>query len=88
VMKFVQVLGKEVAPFGVTVNNISPGAIATPRNESVYNDDEKRKAVEAVIPMGRFGKAEDCVGAALLLCSEQGAYITGSDLVIDGGMRL
>ena len=87
-MKLVQVIAKQVAPFGVTVNNVAPGAIATPRNESVYNDDEQRKAVEAVIPMGRFGTPEDCVGAVLMLCSEQGAYITGTDIVIDGGMRL
>ena len=88
VMKLVEVIAKQVAPFGVTVNNVSPGAIATPRNESVYNDEEKRKAVESVIPMGRFGIPEDCVGAVLTLCSEQGAYITGTDIVIDGGMRL
>ena len=88
VMKLVEVIAKQVAPFGVTVNNVSPGAIATPRNESVYNDEEKRKAVEHAIPMGRFGTSEDCVGAVLMLCSEQGAYITGTDIVIDGGMKL
>ncbi|MBE5740832.1 MAG: SDR family oxidoreductase, partial [Clostridiales bacterium] len=88
VMKFVEIIAKQVAPFGVTVNNVSPGAIATPRNESVYNDEEKRKAVEKCIPMGRFGTPEDCVGAVLMLCSEQGNYITGTDIIIDGGMRL
>ena len=88
VMKFVEIIAKQAAPFGVTVNNVAPGAIATPRNEGVYNDEEKRKAVEACIPMGRFGMPEDCVGAALMLCSEQGAYITGTDIVIDGGMKL
>lgn len=87
-MKMVEVISKQVAPFGVTVNNIAPGAIATPRNESVYNNVEQRKAVETVIPMGRFGTPEDCVGAVLMLCSEQGAYITGADIIIDGGMRL
>lgn len=88
VMKLVEVIAKEVAPFGVTVNNVVPGAIATPRNEDVYSNEEKRKAVEACIPMGRFGTPEDCVGAVLMLCSEQGAYITGTDIIIDGGLRL
>ena len=88
VMKIVEIIAKQVAPFGVTVNNVSPGAIATPRNESVYNDEEKRRKVEKCIPMGRFGTPEDCVGAVLMLCGEQGAYITGTDIVIDGGMRL
>ena len=88
VMKIVEVVAKEVAPYGVTVNNVSPGAILTPRNESVYNDDAKRKVVESQIPMGRFGTPEDCVGAVLMLCSEQGSYITGTDIIIDGGMRL
>ena len=88
VMKLVEIIAKQAAPFGVTVNNVAPGAIATPRNESVYNDDKQRKAVEACIPMGRFGTPEDCVGAVLMLCSEQGGYITGTDIIIDGGMRL
>lgn len=88
VMKLVEVITKQAAPFGVTVNNVAPGAIATPRNASVYNDDEQRKAVEACIPMGRFGTPEDCMGAVLMLCSEQGGYITGTDIIIDGGMHL
>ncbi len=88
VMSLVKNIAKRVAPYGVTVNNVAPGAIATPRNADVYQDEERRKAVEAVIPMGRFGKPEDCVGAVLLLCGEQGSYITGTDIIIDGGMRL
>ena len=88
VMSLVQNIAKQVASYGVTVNNIAPGAIATPRNAAIYEDDEKRRAVEAVIPAGRFGQAEDCVGAVLLLCSDAGSYITGSDIVMDGGMRL
>lgn len=88
VMKFVEVIAKQVAPFGVTVNNVSPGAIATPRNASVYNDEAARKKVEDCIPLGRFGKPEECAGAVILLCGEQGAYITGTDIIIDGGMRL
>jgi NAD(P)-dependent dehydrogenase (short-subunit alcohol dehydrogenase family) len=88
VMKLVEVIAKDLAPFGVTVNNVSPGAIATPRNEDVLCDEQKRKAVEKNIPIGRFGTPEDCVGAVLMLCAEQGSYITGTDIIIDGGMRL
>ena len=88
VMKLVEIVAKESAPFGVTVNNIAPGAIVTPRNDSVYNNEAQRKAVESMIPMGKFGDPKDCVGAVLMLCSEQGSYITGADIVIDGGMRL
>ncbi len=88
VMKLVEGVAKDVTPHGVTVNNIAPGAIATPRNEAVYNDDEKRRAVESVIPAGRFGTPSDCVGTVLMLCSDAGAYITGTDIIIDGGMHL
>ncbi len=88
VMSLVRNIAKQVAPFGVTVNNVAPGAIATPRNADVYQDEERRKAVEAVIPVGRFGAPEDCAGAVLLLCSKEGSYITGADIVVDGGMRL
>lgn len=88
VMSIVKNLAKQLAPFGVTVNNVAPGAIATPRNDEVYNDETRRRAVEAVIPMGRFGTAEECAGVVRMLCSEEGAYITGADLVVDGGMSL
>ncbi len=88
VMSLVKNIAKQVAPFGVTVNNVSPGAIATPRNAEVYNDSERRAAVENSIPLGRFGKPCDCVGAVILLSSDAGAYITGSDITVDGGMLL
>ena len=88
VKKLVEVIAKDVAPYGVTVNNVSPGAIITPRNEAVYIDKEKRSVVERQIPMGKFGTPNDCVGAVLMLCGEQGSYITGADISIDGGRRL
>ncbi|MBQ9112596.1 MAG: SDR family oxidoreductase [Clostridia bacterium] len=87
-MKLVSNIAPFLAPYGVTVNNVAPGAIATPRNSAVYEDEELRKKVESKIPCGRFGKPEDISPAVLLLCSDEGGYITGTDIVIDGGMRL
>ena len=88
VMSLVRNIAKQAAPYGVTVNNVAPGAIATPRNAAVYEDAKAREKIEAAIPMGRFGQPDDCVGAVIMLCSDSGSYITGSDIVVDGGMRL
>lgn len=88
VMSFVKNVAKEVAPFGVTVNNVSPGAIATPRNQSVYNDEAARKKVEECIPFGRFGLPEECAGIVAFLSSDEAGYITGADFKADGGMSL
>lgn len=88
VMSLVKNVAKEVAPFGITVNNVSPGAIATPRNANVYNDEAARKKVEAAIPVGRFGTPEECAGIVAFLASDDSAYITGADIRVDGGMSL
>ena len=77
-----------LAPYGITVNNVCPGAIETPRNEDVCCDPQKKAAVVAKIPCGRFGLPSDISPAVLLLCSDEGAYITGSEIVIDGGLSL
>jgi glucose 1-dehydrogenase len=79
-------LARQVGPKGVTVNNIAPGAIETPRNADWMHDAGKRRQVEARIPLGRLGRPEECVGAALLLCSAAGNYINGADFYVDGGM--
>ncbi len=81
-------LAKQLAPLGVTVNNLAPGVIATPRNEAALADPVYSKQVMAGIPAGFAGDAKDMAGAALLLCSDEGRYITGVDLVVDGGMKL
>ncbi len=88
VLRLVKNIAKVAAPYGVTVNNVAPGAIATPRNALVTADAVLKKSVESQIPAGRFGEVEDCVGAVLLLCSKEGGYITGTDIIIDGGMCL
>ena len=88
VMSLVKNIAKEVAPFGVTVNNVSPGAILTPRNASVYKDEVARKKVESAIPVGRFGSPEEIAGVVVMLAKDDGSYITGADIKVDGGMSL
>ena len=88
VMSIVRNVAKTAAPHGVTINNISPGAILTPRNESVWNDPQKRSAVEAQIPVGRFGNSEEIAKTIVFLCGENSEYFVGEDITIDGGMHL
>lgn len=87
-MNFVQTMARELAEFGITVNNIAPGVILTPRNEEALSDDEYKAKVYSKIPCGYAGVAEDIAPATLLLCSDEGRYITGTDIIIDGGMHL
>ena len=87
-LKMVKNFAPALAPFGVTINNVAPGAIETPRNEGVMKDPVKKAAVEGMIPCGRFGTPEDVAPAVLLLCSPEGSYMTGSEIVIDGGLSL
>lgn len=77
-----------LAPYGITINNVCPGAVETPRNEDVCSDPQRKAEVIAKIPCGRFGLPSDISPAVLLLCSDEGAYITGSEIVIDGGLSL
>ena len=79
---------REYAPRGVTVNTLTPGVIATDRNAKVLSDPAFAETLRNQIPCGRFGTPEDCAGAALALVSDAGAYITGADLVVDGGFSL
>ena len=84
----VQNLAKQFAPHGVTVNNLAPGVINTDRSRARLTDPAYVNKVLSWIPAGHIGEPEDCAGAALLLCSEAGRYITGQNLFVDGGMSL
>jgi glucose 1-dehydrogenase len=79
-------LGVELAPYGITVNNVAPGAIETPINTKLLNDPEKLGALLQNIPMGRLGKSEDVAGMVAFLASADADYITGSTFVVDGGL--
>lgn len=79
-------LATQVAGDGVTMNNVAPGFIETPRNADVLGQAGMRDTVKALVPAQRIGLAEDCAGAVLLLCSEAGSYLNGADIAVDGGL--
>lgn len=82
-------LARQCAPFGVTINNLSPGLIATERNRWRRADAQAWAEIEqGSSPMGRAGTPDEMAGAALLLCSEAGSFITGADLQATGGRHL
>ncbi|WPJ95175.1 SDR family oxidoreductase [Coraliomargarita algicola] len=83
-----QNLAKQLGPSGVTVNNLAPGVIGTDRNIPRLADENYKQFVLGKIPVGRIGTPEDCAATALLLCSNAGAYITGQNIYVDGGMSL
>lgn len=86
--KLVENIAPYIAPFGVTINNIAPGAINTPRNAQALSNAEFNEKIIGNIPAGYVGEPSDIAPSALLLCSDEGRYITGAEIVIDGGMSL
>jgi glucose 1-dehydrogenase len=79
-------LAVELGPIGITINNIAPGAIATPINKSLLDDKPKLDALLKNIPLGRLGSPDDVASLAAFLASDEASYITGSTYVIDGGL--
>jgi len=79
-------LSIELAPYGITINDIAPGAIETPINTQLLNDPVKLKALLANIPLGRLGQTSDVAGVAAFLASSDSDYITGATIVVDGGL--
>lgn len=81
-------LAPQLARQGITINNLAPGAIETIRNRDALADEAYRRKIENSIPAGYVGEAADVAPMALLLCSDAGRYITGADILVDGGMSL
>ena len=78
----------ELAEKHIRVNNVAPGAIATPINKEWLNDPVRQGEVLAKIPWGRIGMPEDVAAAVVFLTSDEAQYITGTTLFVDGGMTL
>lgn len=84
----VKSLATQLAGFGITVNNVAPGVIYTDRNVEALSDPEYAQKVTDSIPSGFYGMPEDCEGIVSLLCSDEGRYITGQNIFVDGGKSL
>jgi len=78
-------LALELAPDGITVMAISPGPFATEMNQPLLNDPQVKQQFTSRIPVGHWGKPEDIGSLALYLCSDAASFLTGTDIVIDGG---
>jgi len=86
----VRSLGAELAPRGIRVNAVSPGPIATPFHEKLGLTEKQLadtgSAIQAAVPLKRFGEAHEIANAALFLASDDSAFMTGTEIVVDGGL--
>jgi glucose 1-dehydrogenase len=86
VRMFMRTAALELAPHGITVNDVAPGAIATPINQDVRANPEQQKELLEEIPLGRVGQPEEIAALCTYLASEAASYVTGATFVIDGGL--
>ena len=87
IMGLTRALAVELAPHGILVNAIAPGATDTPLNKDAYTD-EVRRNYEARIPLGHIARPDDLAGTAVFLASDASVYLTGQEIVVDGGLTI
>ena len=87
IVAMTKTLALELAPAAITVNAVAPGAVDTPLNANAYTP-EVRRTYEERIPLGRIGRAEEIADVVLFLASDAARYVTGQELVVDGGLTI
>ena len=78
--------GVELAPHGITVVNVGPGAVVTPINQSTLENPAQKAALEHAIPEGRIARPEEVAGLVAWLASDRSSYVTATTFFIDGGI--
>jgi glucose 1-dehydrogenase len=81
-----KVLAQELGPQGIRVNSVSPGMVRTGMTEKVYQNNAIADARDALVPLGHVATPEDLADAIAFLLSADARYVTGHDLVVDGGV--
>ncbi|TAK31854.1 MAG: SDR family oxidoreductase [Chloroflexota bacterium] len=85
ILSLVRALAAELAPYSINVNSVSPGTIETPIASLYLNDPAMKDKILGAIPMGRTGRPSDIAAAVAFLCSDDADFITGTNLLVDGG---
>jgi 3-oxoacyl-[acyl-carrier protein] reductase len=88
VIGFTKALARELAPYGVTVNAVAPGAMDTEMTRALNDDPELLARVLSVVPLGRRGVIQDVADAVAFLSSDLSSYLTGETLNVDGGVTM
>ncbi|MEK9676460.1 MAG: SDR family oxidoreductase, partial [Chloroflexota bacterium] len=84
-LNFTRSSALQLADKGIRVNTILPGWVHTPFTDYLYQDEEQSAFRVSRVPLGRWGKPEDISAGILFLCSDDASYMTGGELLMDGG---
>jgi NAD(P)-dependent dehydrogenase (short-subunit alcohol dehydrogenase family) len=87
-INFTKTVAREWAPYGVRVNAVAPGWVETEMNAGAREDPNFRENVRSMIPLGRWGRAEEVAAVARFLASDAASFMTGSIVVVDGGQTV